>query len=270
MLSIIIPSYKDPDLQKTIDDLLEKSEGEIEVIPVLDGYIPAVPLKKDPRVHVLKLEKNQGMRAAVNAGVAASKGEYILKTDAHCSFDKGFDIKLLSKIEDNWIVTPRRYKLDTGKWKVMDEPPVDYERLVTDRADKISGVYWTSRAIQRKDILIDETMVFQGSCYLMSKKHWDFLGGLQEKGYGSFAQEPLEICLKTWLSGGKVMVNKATWYAHKHRKFGRTYRTNSPEIEAANKYSMDFWLNNRWDKRIYDLEWLMKRFGLKLKIYQGT
>lgn len=269
MLSIVIPSYKDPLLQKTIDDILEHAQGEIEIIAVLDGYVPAIPLVENPRLRVLTLEKNQGMRAAINLGVAASGGEYIMKTDEHCAFDEGFDIKLLSKIEDNWIVTPRRYKLDTQKWQVTADPPIDYERLVTDRADKISGVYWTGRAQRRKDILIDETMVFQGSCSVMSRKHWNFLGGLKQEGYGSFAQEAIEICLKTWLSGGRVMVNKTTWYAHKHRKFGRPYHTNSPEIEAGNKYSMDFWLNNRWEGRVHDLEWLMKRFGLRLKKYDN-
>ena len=267
MLSIIIPSFKDPLLQKTIGDILEHCRGEIEVIVVLDGYVPATPLNKNPKVKVLSFQENQGMRAAINFGMAASSGEYVMKTDEHCAFDMGFDIKLLSQIEDNWIVTPRRYKLDTESWQVMDDPPIDYERLLTDRPDKIGGVHWSGRAIERKDILIDETMVFQGSCYMMSRKHWNFLGGLQQEGYGKFAQEAIEISLKTWLSGGRVMINKTTWYAHKHRKFGRSYRTNSPEIEAGNKYSMDFWLNNRWEKRTHDLEWLMKRFGLRLKKY---
>ena len=270
MLSIVIPSYKDPLLQRTIDDILEHARGEIEIIVVIDGYSLEKPLKEDPRVSVLKFEENQGMRAAINFGVAASKGEYIMKCDEHCAFDEGFDVKLLSKIEDNWIVTPRRYKLDTEKWQVIDEPAIDYERLVTNRPDKITGVYWTNRAIQRKDVLIDETMVFQGSCWVMSRKHWNFLGGLQEEGYGSFAQEAIELSLKTWLSGGKVMVNKTTWYAHKHRKFGRTYRTNSSAIEAGNKYSIDFWLNNRWKARVHDLEWLMKRFGLSFRKYDNN
>lgn len=262
MLSIIIPSYRDPLLQRTIDDILENAQGEIEIFAVIDGYTLAKPLKEESRVHVLTFQNNRGMRAAINSGVTASKGEYIMKTDEHCSFDKGFDVKLLSKIEDNWVVTPRRYKLDTEKWEVMDEPPIDYERLLTDRPDKIGGVHWSKRAEERKDILIDETMLFQGSCYVMSRKHWEWLGGLHEKGYGTFAQEALEVCLKTWLGGGKVMVNKNTWYAHKHRKFGRPYHTNHQEVEVGNKYSLDYWLNNRWEGRVHDIEWLFKRFEL--------
>ena len=254
-LSIIIPSVNDPCLQNTVDDIRKKAKGEYEIIVVFDGFGGKV---KNARS--IYNDKQLGLRGAVNIGVANSSGEYILKTDDHCMFGENFDIKLLSRIEDNWIVVPRRYKLDIEKWEVFDEPSIDYERLLIDRPEKIGGVHWQQRAEKRKDILIYETMVFQGSCYLMSRKHWDWLGGLQEKGYGTFAQEAIELALKTWLGGGKVMVNKTTWYAHKHRKFKRVFTPAG--IKEGNKYSQDYWLNNRWTERIHDLDWLMKRFGL--------
>ena len=259
-LSILIPSCKDPHLQQTIDDLRAKAEGEIEIIVILDGRFAEV---KNADV-VLFNKKRKGLRASVNMGVEASHGEYLMKIDSHCSFDQGFDKKLLIDIQDNWVVVPRRYKLDVDKWEVMDEGYIDYDKLVS-LPEKISGVHWTQRRIDRADILIDETMVMQGSCWVMSRKHWDWLGPLQEEGYGTFTQEPIEICLKTWLGGGQVMVNKHTWYAHKHRKFKRTMRLDSDEIVRGNKYSQDFWTNNRWDRRIHDIDWLFERFGLTFK-----
>ena len=241
MVSIIIPSFNDKDLQRTVDDLRNKAEGEIEIIAI----------------------ENKPRREATNEGVAKSHGEYIMKCDSHCMFGQGYDRLLLTDIQDNWIVVPRRYKLDTGKWELMDDPPIDYERLAI-APDRITGVEWRSRARERKDIMIDENMMFQGSCWLMSRKHWDWLGGVSSVGYGSFTQEPEEIGLKTWLGidGGKVMTNKLTWYAHKHRKFGRTIAglTSSQHVKDGNAYSRDFWLNNRWDKRIHDFQWLMDRF----------
>jgi glycosyltransferase involved in cell wall biosynthesis len=260
MISIIIPSAKDPCLQKTIDDLRAKAEGEIEIVVVLDGENSEV---KNADKVILN-ERRIGLRASVNRGVAESSGEYLMKIDAHCMFDQGYDKKLLIDIEDNWIVMPRRYKLDTEKWEVMkEEGYIDYDRLFINDPMKIGGIHWNSRRDERADILIDDTMVIQGSCWVMSRKHWDWLGPLQEEGYGTFTQEPIEICLKTWLGGGRVVVNKHTWYAHKHRKFGRTVRIRGNEVDAGNAYSKDFWLNNRWDKRIHDLKWLFDRFGLR-------
>lgn len=62
MVSVIIPSYKDQYLPKTIDSLLENARGEIEVIVVLDGYW--TKLKDDSRVRIVHLGKNRGMRGA--------------------------------------------------------------------------------------------------------------------------------------------------------------------------------------------------------------
>ena len=73
MVSIIIPAYNDPFLQKTIDSLLVNARGEIEIIAILDGYIPKVPIKKDPKLTIIKFKKNRGMRGAINAGIKKAK-----------------------------------------------------------------------------------------------------------------------------------------------------------------------------------------------------
>jgi glycosyltransferase involved in cell wall biosynthesis len=259
MMSILIPSRKDPHLQATIDDIRKHAKGEIEIIVVLDGG-GDTPTGADK---VLVNRRHVGLRGAVNQAVRAAKGEWLMKIDAHCMFDDGFDVKLLEEIEEDWVVTPVRYRLDVDKWEICaDEPsPIIYERLVIDQPDKIGGVEWKSRKRGREKLLIDENMVFQGSCWLMSRKHWEMLGGLSEEGYGTFTQEPVEIALKTWLGGGKVMVNKKTWYAHKHRKYRRTYSSLGEEVKKGNEYSRDYWLNNRWAQRKHDISWLMERFG---------
>lgn len=243
-LSVIIPSYKDPLLHKTVDSLLENSEleNELEIVTVLDGYWPSPPVKNDSRVKQVRLGKTRGMRGAINAGVAVSKGEYIMRTDEHCMFAKGFDRIILESIEDNWIVTPRRYFLDPVKWEVMDIPPVDYEKLVIQDGIKFSGQRWESRTEERRDIRIDETMIMQGSCWFMKRSWWDkVIGELQTKGYGPLYQDSVEMVMKTWKAGGRMMVNKNTWFAHKHRSFSRTHNYGRAEAMPGWKYSLELW-----------------------------
>jgi glycosyltransferase involved in cell wall biosynthesis len=84
MVSVIIPSHHPIYLQKTIDELLNNSRGEVEVIAVLDGYWTT--LNNDKRVSIVHLGKNRGMRGAINAGVSVSRGKYIMRTDEHCMF----------------------------------------------------------------------------------------------------------------------------------------------------------------------------------------
>jgi len=243
MISVVIPSYKDPLLHKTIDSLLDNSEGVIEIIPVIDGYELKKPFREDKRIKPVILKKNVGMRGAINAGVSASHGKYIMRVDEHCMFGSGYDVKLLQYIHDNWIVTPRRYKLDAVKWEVMNDLHIDYEKLIiVQPRNKFASVPWRSRDVDRAHIMLDEKMAMQGSCWLMSRKHWDtVIKELQSEGYGTHYQDSIEMTFKTWKAGGMLMLNKYTWYAHKHRKFPRTHNIKRDSSDASFKYSLGIW-----------------------------
>ena len=247
-LSVIIPSYQDPLLIKTIDSLLSSSElgDQLEIIAVLDGYWPTFELRIDPRVRYLHLGKNRGMRGAINAGVAISRGEFIMRTDEHCVFGQGYDRILTETCKSNWIVTPRRYFLDPVKWEVMPDPYVDYEKLIIQDGKKFSGQKWPSRDKERAKATIDQTMAMQGSCWVMPRAWWDkVIGELQTEGYGPLIQDSHEMVFNTWKAGGELMLNKRTWFAHKHRSFKRTHSNGTKENPAKNDdgyaYALKVW-----------------------------
>lgn len=250
MLSIIIPSYKDPLLHKTIDDILENAEGEIEIIVVLDGYWPEKPIKNDKRIKIIHLGKNRGMRGAINAGMAIAKGEFVGRLDEHCCFGKGFDRILTNDCQPNTIISPCRYFLNPIEWKIIDEMGyIDYEKLVIQDCGngvrKFTGQKWKSRTEERKDIMVDENQAIQGSFWVMPKKWWnEVIGGeLKTDVFGPTYQDSVEVCMATWKAGGKLLIDKNTWYAHKHRSFSRTHQEGSPENpsnrEASWKASLD-------------------------------
>lgn len=280
MISIIIPAWRELYLQETIDSIFKNATGEIEVIAVLDGYWPDPPLREDKRLHQIH-RKRLGMRDSINNAVAIARGKYILKIDAHCTVAEGFDETLSKECDGDWIVIPRRYSLDFEGWKVRTHRPfVDYEylgypyskKLVKDRRYRMAGWTWDARIAERCNILFDETMTFQGSCWIMQKEHFTKrIGNMDKTGYGSFLCEAQEIGLKTWLGGGKIFINKKTWYAHLwkgevyRQKFKETYgdsytRVSHHEMISGNKFTIDYWLNNRWEGRIHDFSWLLEKF----------
>jgi glycosyltransferase involved in cell wall biosynthesis len=245
-LSIVIPCYKDPYVNKMITDILEHSElgDKLEVIPVLDGCW--MNIVQDPRVVVLHLGKNSGMREAINAGVRIARGEFLLRGDAHCAFAQGFDKVLTDSCQPNWIMTATRYFLDPIKWERMDIRPVNYEKLVIQEGFKFAGQRWKERDEERKDIMIDETMAMQGSMWIMPHAWWDkVIGELQTEGYGPAYQDSHEMIFKTWKAGGKMMLNKNTWFAHKHRSFARSHNEGTPENpwirEKSWAYALQVW-----------------------------
>ena len=251
MLSVIIPSYKDKYMVNTVQSILDNFVDEFEVIVVLDGYWPEFEIINDDRVRYVHLGSNRGMRGAINAGVRVARGEFLMRTDEHCMFAKGFDREMTDNCQDNWIMTATRYFLDPIKWEVIKElKPYVYEKLKIREIDgkeyKFEGVKWGERERQRKDIMIDETMAMQGSCWVMPHKWWDdVIGELQTEGYGPLIQDSTEMIFKTWKAGGKMMVNKNTWFAHKHVSFTRTHQQGTKENPAKNEdgyqYALEQW-----------------------------
>jgi glycosyltransferase involved in cell wall biosynthesis len=273
MLSVVIPARNEQFLQKTIDNLLEHAEGEIEVIAVLDGYWPDPALRDDPRLKIIHRGVSHGMRQAINAGVALAKGEYILKIDAHCMVGQGFDKILIADCQDNWVMVPRRKRLDAENWCVQDcgKPDVDYMFLSapTDPNDfggaGLHGKIWDekNKDPELKKVEIDDLMSFQGSAWFMKKSYFYELELMDEETYGGFAQEAPEIGLKCWLSGGRVVVTKRTWYAHLHKgkKYGRGYRLSNDALIHGNKGTNRFITGKAWHKQIHDLKWLVDKFS---------
>lgn len=232
LVSVIIPSYKDPYLLKTIQSLLNGAVGDIEIIPVLDGYWPE-EVCSDKRVKYLHLGCNRGMRRAINAGVSAANGEYIMRSDEHCAFAEGWDREMVAACAENAIVTPRRYFLDPVKWEIMNLPHWDYERLEIRDNVKFEGRRWKQREYARRDVEVDETMAMQGSCWMMRRKWWDnVIQELDHEHYGPHIQDSHEMVFKTWKAGGKLLVTKKTWFAHKHVSFPRTHNQGTAENPA--------------------------------------
>jgi hypothetical protein len=97
----------------------------------------------------------------------------------------------------------------------------------------------------------------------LKKAYWDklFPDGLDDVNYGTFTQEAQEISMKVWLSGGRVVVNKNTWYAHHHKgKHGKGYGFSNAQYkkhlegtERGRLYAIKYWMNTK--DYLHDFAW---------------
>jgi len=95
-LSVIIPGKNEEFIGVTAGDVLQNIEGNTQIVVVLDGFETSIPdISNDSRVKVLKFDASLGQRAATNRGVDASDAKYVMKLDAHCSWDEGYDQKMI-------------------------------------------------------------------------------------------------------------------------------------------------------------------------------
>ncbi len=263
LLSIAVPARNEPYLQKTILDLLSKAKSDIEIIVVLDGYWPpAQEIVESPKVSYIHFSNARGMRNAINSAVAVSKGEFLMKLDAHCMFSDGYDEVLKANCEENWVVVPRRFPLDPVKWQIEERTdnkyPIDYMYL----SSELHGVVWDEKNHDPllKEKIIDETMSNQGSVYFLRRSYFDYLELEDEANYGLFASEFQEVGMKCWLSGGKVMVNKSVWYAHWHKNLSRGYSLPGDAFDIAQNY-VNRWPNEKvWHKQTLPFYTMIERF----------
>ena len=269
-VSIIIPSRNEKYLNKTIDDIFAKARGEIEVIVVLDGPTEFPLPKERPNLKFITKETAEGLRPAIKDASNMATGEYLLKIDAHSMLSQGFDEVLKKDCEDNWVVVSRYYALDPEAWVIGHKKYYsDYFYLGCPwmRWDKIGfqDIPWKSRDKARRDIIIDETMTMQASLWFMTAEHFhNRLGDLDQEKWGSWSCEQQEISLKTWLGGGKVMVNKNVWNAHYQRPIEERRVLNPEYSRRTDLYiHRDFalyFLNNKWEGQIYKFDWLIEHF----------
>ncbi len=275
MVSIIIPSRNEIYLQRTIENVLANAEGEIEVLVMLDGYVPEPPIDtKDSRVIFCHYPESIGQRQCVNAGARLAKGKYIMKIDAHCAVDKGFDVKLAQDCEYDWTVIPRMYNLDFKTWKpklientdlaIRSRKLHDYMYVGINEKNELRTLYYPDKEnyeLHKRTELIDDTMSNMGCCFFMHKDRYWELGGLDEN-HGSWGQVGVEISCKAWLSGGSQKVNKKTWFAHWFRgDVGWPYPISGNAVDNARRYSQDLWLNDKWPLAKRKFQWMIDKFS---------
>jgi len=249
-LSVIIPGRNEQFMRHTVEDVLAHSGEFTEVIAVADGYWPEPPLVDHPRLQMIHFSEPIGQRAATNAGAMLSRAKYVMKLDAHCSTDEGFDVKLLADMQPDVTMIPSMHRLHVFDWHcngcgervyqgakpkecpeckgtdftmaMVWQPRFQYAPTVSWRFDRsLHFQYWRGyrhrpEFKEQEPTGLVETMSCIGCCFLMERERFWELGGMDE-GHGSWGQYGTELACKSWLSGGRMVTSLKTWIAHLFR-----------------------------------------------------
>ena len=269
-LSVIITSRNEEFLKNTVEDVLKNRRANTEIIVGLDGKWDEPKLVPHSDVTVIYYPESIGQRAMLNQCARLSRAKYLMKLDAHCSWDEGHDLKMLEAFKetgDNVVMVGAMRNLWVYSWKCPECGKKEYQDRVNvcpknDRHDHdvtmrkkmmwiaktnpVSTAYaftpephFVYHSDQKKKQVGDivETMSLQGSCWMVTRdKYWEL--NLCDEEFGSWGSMGIEISCKLWLSGGRVLVNRRTWHSH-------CFRT-KPNLVAGNCFNDSSKKRRRW------------------------
>jgi glycosyltransferase involved in cell wall biosynthesis len=305
-LSVLITARNEEFLSITVDDVIAKKRANTEVIVICDGNLPNPPIKDYPDVTIIYHSTSIGQRQGVNEAARLSTAKYVMKLDAHCILDEGFDVKLMADCQPDWTVIPRMYNLHVFDWICNKcgnrwyqgptpvfccinntEGGARNKNTACDSTSFKREMVWKPRMSRRSDYMrfdselhfqywgaydrrpeaqgdIVDIMSFVGACFFMERERYWYLDGLDEE-HGSWGQMGTELACKSWLSGGRLVVNKKTWFSHMFRTqggdFGFPYPISGKQTDHARRYSQDVWRHGKWPKAIHNLQWLVNKFA---------
>jgi hypothetical protein len=293
-LSVIIPARNERFLERTIADVLANRRGRTEVIAICDGAWPNPVVNDHPDVHFIHHPVAIGQRAATNEGARISTAKYLMKLDAHCAVDEGFDVKLMAASEPNLTQIPALYNLHAFDWQCetcgsrlyQGPEPTTCPNTACAGRTFTQAIVWQRRLKRRTEFWrFDHTLHFGywgeyaerpaasgdlvdvmsslGACWFMERERFWQLGGMDER-HGSWGNFGVEVACKSWLSGGRHAVNRTTWFSHMFRTqngFKFPYPLSAGEQEQARSYSRNLWMKNAWPGQVRPLSWLIDKFA---------
>ena len=200
MISVIIPTYKEPEvLDVCLKSAIQGQKKQNQIIVVVDGFYDLnkeVLEKYKDHINILDLEENIGLCRATNLGVYNSLYDKILIVNDDNLFPKDWDIRLLETYQENSVITPNQIEPIPSIFKQFHIQDLGRDPNTFDLEK-----YWeyeTLLSILPNDKTGSTLPIF------MSKKDYLRIGGWDESYPGAWVAD-WDFFLKCGLSGMNML-----------------------------------------------------------------
>lgn len=218
LVSVILPSYnRAHTLLRAVNSVLNQDYREIELIVVddasTDGSADLLKGIADPRLRVIRHDRNKGVAGATNTGIRAARGEIIAFQD---SDDEWLDGKLSQQMARLAAAPPdcvcvycikivygRDPQFRRGRRRVACVPGPE-EALVE---GDLRALLWRRNIVSPQTALCTRAAALQLGGFdekLRSDQDWDFFSRLAEIGPFAFVDAPL---VSTYLQTDSISAN---------------------------------------------------------------
>ena len=298
MISIIIPSLNEGHfLHRTLESIYSNTRTKFEVIIVddasSDGSTDQVDWGNYPGLLFHRNSERHGLIRSRILGSTFAHGPYYVFMDAHCNPEPGWETALLEasyRCQDRAITVPITPALDATTWK---DHPHQFGKTMTFN-HKLDMAWCDTRELDF-DNSSWQSPIFAGSCFLVSRMFYEQLGRL-DNGLAFWGGENIDLSLRCWMSGGKVLVVRSALVGHIYKSSFNYSLTNetiignklrvayvnfstrrfqrvSERLGVTNKLAEEvvpYWPSAErrraylMDNRRFDDEWYLEKFGIEL------
>jgi glycosyltransferase involved in cell wall biosynthesis len=240
-VTVIMVALNEPYVQRTAEDILEKTGDELEEIIVIDDYSDD-PISFDlPKTRIIRNPRRLGLIRCRNNGSQMAKSDIVVSVDAHVKMSENWLPPLTKMVEDDYkcIGVPLTKSLNPEEWK---ENP---------GASRKAGWHWNLDFYWREDNSTDTTPMFSGHCLAFSKQWWEESGGF-DMGMDQWGGENIEFSLRTWLCGGSIRISEDSWCAHWFRKAFQNYKVSGAALLRNKTRIAEVWFDEPYKSYFYD------------------
>ncbi|GFE52492.1 hypothetical protein So717_42450 [Roseobacter cerasinus] len=207
LISVVVPVYNRAHLiARSVGSLIHQSYDNLEIILAddcsTDDLQAAVRALDDPRVRIVRLERNGGASAARNAGVAAARGDFIA---FHDSDDIAVGHKLEAQMRALQDLGPEYVGVYTAVLSFSDLEPEAYGgmqvRIVPPPGTRPLSGDMHARTVEGNimnlpTMLLRKTAVIAAGGFdvrMGNNNDWDFTLRVTRQGLFHFIPEPLYL-----------------------------------------------------------------------------
>lgn len=212
LVSIVILNWNGKDrLKKCLNSVKKISYSKKEIIVVNNGSTDGSKnflQKYHPEIKVIELKKNVGYARGKNMGVSKSKGKYILALDNDTAVTSNFLEPLVDAMEKDKSIGIIQPQIRSMIHKNLLDSVGSF-MTATGFLYHFGYMKPYSRKIYQIPLY---AYSIKGACFIISKKDYLELGGLDES-FLSYVEET-DLCHRLWLSGKKVMYEPKSIISH--------------------------------------------------------
>lgn len=238
--SIIVPVYNvKPYLRECVDSILMQTYKDYEIILIDDGSTDGAETLCDEYVKQENIicihQKNQGLSAARNNGIALAKGEYLMFVDSDDCYEQN---NLLERIAQKTSGTD----IVVFNWKEFQDEKKYEECKVKEYLSRIQKEYADGVSFLQ-DVTTMPLYPWYSWIYAYRREFWVEQGFRFPVGR---KYEDVALTYKVLLAAGKILTAPDVWYCYRTARVGAITHTLKYQTEVDKLRSIE--------ENIYDVQ----------------